>query len=280
MTVYHQPAVIEPLYLTGKAGRLFSIFHKPSSDSVPEVGVLCVPPFADEMNRCRRQVFLQAQQFAAHGIGTLIVDLHGTGDSEGEFRDARWEIWVDDLKSSVDWLVDQGVQKIILLGVRLGALLAAELSPQIGGHLERVIFWQPVVNGKIFLTQFLRLRAAAEMMAGNSGMSPKVLRDQIGEGRIVEIAGYDLHPELALKIEKMDLGVSNIENCPRIDWFEISSRQIQSLSPAANQVVEKWKTSGLDVNAEVVTGELFWSTPEITVIEDLLTATCSVTGTV
>src|SRR3546814_1526626 len=57
-----------------------------------------------EMNRSRRMAALQARALAALGIDVLLLDLFGTGDSAGDFRDARWEIWREDAMAAVAWL--------------------------------------------------------------------------------------------------------------------------------------------------------------------------------
>ena len=63
-----------------------------------------LPPFAEEMNHSRRMATLQAHRLAALGIDVLVVDLFGTGDSAGDFADARWETWQEDAKAAVAWL--------------------------------------------------------------------------------------------------------------------------------------------------------------------------------
>ena len=50
------------------------------------------------MNKARRQAAIQARALASDGFSVLVPDLFGTGDSDGELRDARWETWLDDLE--------------------------------------------------------------------------------------------------------------------------------------------------------------------------------------
>ncbi len=54
---------------------------------------------------------------------------------------------------------------VSLWGLRLGALLALDFAREISKKkLDRFILWQPVISGDSFLTQFLRLRLANEML--------------------------------------------------------------------------------------------------------------------
>ena len=77
---------LETFFLPGSAGQLFCVYRGPADAmQPPETGVLYVPPFADEMNKARRQAAVQSHALALQGYGVLSVDLFGTGDSEGEF---------------------------------------------------------------------------------------------------------------------------------------------------------------------------------------------------
>ncbi len=56
-----------------------------------------LPPFAEEMNKCRRMMALTAYALQAAGLDVLFVDLFGTGDSGGDFADGSLEVWRSDL---------------------------------------------------------------------------------------------------------------------------------------------------------------------------------------
>ena len=77
----------EPFFLDRASGSLFAIHHR--AGAAPCGTVLFIPPFAEEMNRARRMVALQARDLAAAGWDVLQLDLFGTGDSQGDFGDAR-----------------------------------------------------------------------------------------------------------------------------------------------------------------------------------------------
>lgn len=156
--------MIEPFWLPGCQGALYAL-HYPPATGTPRAAVLCVSPFAEEMNKARRMQALQARQLAAAGFGVLIADPYGTGDSAGEFEAARWDDWRADLLTQV-WLHDRGYGTVLPWGVRLGALLAMELAVELAA--PRLLLWQPVSDGSQYLRQFLRLRLAAERLKGSS----------------------------------------------------------------------------------------------------------------
>jgi len=54
-----------------------------------------VAPFAEEMNKARRMAALQARAMSAAGYAVLCLDLHGCGDSAGDFADAPPNLGAD-----------------------------------------------------------------------------------------------------------------------------------------------------------------------------------------
>ncbi|MGH8593525.1 MAG: hydrolase 2, exosortase A system-associated, partial [Gammaproteobacteria bacterium] len=105
--------------------------------------MLIVPPFAEEMNKSRRMFALLARDLACLGYGVMLVDLYGTGDSEGEFVEARWAMWKEDIARSAEWLQGQGAESFYLLGLRLGAPLALDVAKNFAFPLQRIVLWQP-----------------------------------------------------------------------------------------------------------------------------------------
>src|SRR5262249_35049316 len=152
--------------------------------------ILYIHPFADELNKSRRMVALQARQFAANGFGVLLPDLYGCGDSGGDFADAHWDVWLDDLHRCLDWLRADNEGPYYLWGLRAGALLATELAQRTA--VAGLILWHPVINGAQMLTQFLRLRLAVGMMRGSQETTTQ-LRDTLAAGNSLEVAGYEIN---------------------------------------------------------------------------------------
>ncbi|MEM9056541.1 MAG: hydrolase 2, exosortase A system-associated [Pseudomonadota bacterium] len=260
-----------PFFLAGSAGRLFAL-HVPAAGERTGQGVLLCPAFAEEMNKTRRQALLQARAFAAAGRDVLIVDLHGTGDSDGDFAEARWEQWLDDLARGAAWLVEQGAGRLCLWGVRLGALQALALAAgALAPQVERVLLWQPVALGKAFVTQFLRLRIAAQLNAAGGGETTASLRERLGAGEALEVAGYMLSPALVEAIDAQNLRAATPSVACAIDWVEIGGRG-NGLTPASAGAVKALEAAGATVVPHAVPGEPFWSTPETTTVPGLADA--------
>ena len=262
---------MEVFFLKGTRGSLFSVFHPAHEHARHRLSLVYVPPFAEEMNRARRMSALQARRLSELGIDVLLLDPFGTGDSEGDFGDARWDIWCDDVRTAMNWMVARTNAPVGLWGLRLGALLAADVASR--HPIERLVLWQPVLSGDSYLTQFLRLRLAATMNMGDHRESTKTLRERLAQRQTLEIAGYHLAPELANAIASRtfrDLVETN--QASDINWLEVTTDLSGNFSPASQKVLDAL-TRPNRVTAKVVTGQPFWLAQEITLVPELLSAT-------
>lgn len=238
--------------------------------------VLFVPPFADEMNKARRMAALQARALASAGIGTLLVDLYGTGDSQGDFRDARLEIWREDLNTATEWLRQQGGEEISVLALRMGAALALDWARDTAAALKRIVLWQPVHSGEVFIRQFLGLRVIAGRMEGGKNVESAASLRQTAAGQSIEVAGYELAPELVASLEKLDLSPLANGRTPPIHWFELARSAGAPLLPPSQRVVEHWRDKGVAVTSSTVAGPSFWDGRNIVVVPPLLDATTDI----
>ncbi|NUZ05183.1 hydrolase 2, exosortase A system-associated [Piscinibacter koreensis] len=257
----------------GRAGgRRFCLLNAPAD---PRGTIVYVHPFAEEMNKSRRMAALQARAFAAAGHAVLQVDLFGCGDSSGDFGDAAWDDWIDDVQLASDWLVARFGSTPLLWGLRAGCLVALAAAER-AGEPRTALFWQPAASGKTVLQQFLRLRTAAERLAGTSGGGVEDLRDRLAAGETIDVAGYRIAPELAAGLEAARLEPSSAVD--RLAWLEIASGDHPALTPAGARAVDNWRAAGVEVDADAVSGPAFWQTTEIEVAPALIDASVRALG--
>ena len=265
------PLSLDSFHLDGPNGRLYALALSPPRGVATELSVLVCPPFAEEQNRTRRAVQLAARRMVRHGCSVLLLDLHGTGDSAGDFAHARWDRWRADLEAGAAWLRAHRSSRVAVWGIRLGAALALELASS--GTWDHVLLWQPVMKGALYLNQFLRLRVAADMLAADGASSVDVLRAELAAGRPVEIAGYEVAPALADAIATVDLDSCAGRTLPAVDWVEAVVAPERPLGAASRALIERWRESGLQVRERTAVAQPFWATPEIVVPESFLDAT-------
>ncbi|TWI62981.1 exosortase A-associated hydrolase 2 [Pseudoduganella lurida] len=263
------PPPARPFFLDGGAAARFGLHHPPAGAC--RGAWLYMHPFAEEMNKSRRMAFLQARALAQGGHAVLQLDLHGCGDSAGDFGDARWATWRQDVARGLDWLAQRHGITPGLWGLRLGALLALDVAAT--RDVAGLLLWQPVTSGSQYLTQFLRLKVASQLF--NDAGTPTgtaALRQALAAGAPLEIAGYTLDPGLALPLDACDAAQLAAPACP-VHWFEIAAEDGRPLSPAAARTVQAWRCAGASVTTQVVAGPSFWATQEIEDCPALLAAT-------
>jgi exosortase A-associated hydrolase 2 len=263
---------LEPRFVDGGRGRLYLTEWIPTRGADRRPLVVVLPPFAEEMNRARRMFALQAGLLAQHGIGTVVFDLFGTGDSEGDFGDARWEDWCDDTVRICTWAREH-TDSIAVLALRSGALLAAELG-RCDIACRAVVLWAPVTDGRAILRQLMRLHVAAFMNADNNAAgSTAELQRRLAAGESVEVAGYTVSASLAEALSRVRIDALALVRPGAIDWFEIVGAADLSLPPGAARGIAELVRLGARVSGHAVHDEPFWSLPEITIAPHLARST-------
>lgn len=257
-------------------GQRFCVFH-PAQGSKVQGLVVYIHPFAEEMNKSRRMAALQSKALAAAGFSVLQIDLHGCGDSSGDFGDACWDGWIDDVLTACDWLrrreAPHAHAPLWLWGLRAGCLLAVAVAEKLAQPCN-FCFWQPVITGKLALQQFLRLKIAADISSGNNQGLMTEMRQQIARGQAVAIAGYQLASALAQRLDVASLTPNlALTSSTRLEWFELSTRSDAVLSPASAQMLAQWIAAPVAGLSHMIHGPSFWQTSEIEDAPALIAAT-------
>jgi exosortase A-associated hydrolase 2 len=266
-------AALSAFFLPTAPGQRFCVLHTPPDGREPRFAIVYLHAFAEEMNKSRRMAALQARRLAAEGAAVLHVDLFGCGDSSGEFGEARWDIWRRDVRAAAGWLSQRYRVPLTLWGLRLGAALAAEAAQDASLGVDRLLLWQPITHGGHFLSQFLRLRVASEMLtSGAANTAVRELVEALRRGEAPEIVGYELNATLASAIEQLNLEQLR-PLARRVDWLEVAGDRNLPIRPASRRVLEAWEGAGLRIDSTQAVGDSFWSTMDITECPELLELT-------
>jgi len=210
-------------------------------------------------------------------MGVLQLDLYGCGDSDGLSADARWETWRDDVLLALAWLRARTDGPLSLWGLRLGGLLALDAA-QGCGDLASILLWQPVTEGAAYLTQFLRLRLAADMLtSGGPASDTGALRRELSGGASLDIAGYTITPALAQAIDDTAVRTMAAPACP-VYWLDLAPQPGRAMAPGRAALATQLAESGWTLETGVVHGPAFWSSQEITEAPALLEASAALLG--
>jgi len=253
----------------------FCVRRVPASGPVRGT-VVHAPAFAEEMNKARHVVAAGARALATDGYAVLHVDPFGCGDSPGDFGDASYARWVEDLVAAAQWAHAAHGGALWLWGLRAGALVAAEALRALPRGTA-LLLWQPVVSGAQHLTQFLRLALAGGMLASDAERAgTRALKQTLQQGDSVEVAGYRIAPALAAGLGAAELVLPD-DFAGRVAWLEVSGAPPE-LSPAAQARVAAMRRAGAEVTAAAVTGPGFWQSTELEDCPALIAATRAALG--
>jgi exosortase A-associated hydrolase 2 len=260
-------------FIAGGGGPLAVVLVEPPLGVESRFTVLYLPPSGDELNRSRRMVALQARAFAAIGGTVALLDPRGTGDSAGDHGDATWQGWRDDAAVAWSWLQLRGPGPRLLWGLRLGGLLAADLASSAVIAAANLILWQPVLDGRIHVQQWLRLATTQQMTGGSgAGADSRSLRQSLAAGRPVEVGGYELHPDLVAQAEAVEMRTLRLRD-RRIVWREVSNAVPPAIGIATVRTKNALHSDGAQIDIAAVNGPPFWMSQEIMEAPALIDAT-------
>jgi hypothetical protein len=134
------------------------------------------------------------------------------------------------------------------------------------------LLWQPVVSGRLHLTQFLRVRLASDVVSrGGGGEGTRQLRETLRSGQCLEVAGYMLSPPLALAFD--EAAFTCADQVTSVVWLEVGAGDSPALAPVSHDTIESIRAPQRRVDARVVGGPPFWQTVEIEHAPALIDAT-------
>lgn len=136
----------------GSAGTV-AVLSRPLGPARTTGFVIC-HSFGLEQVKLHRLEVVAARELAAAGFPTLRFFVQGYGDSErrGVAPEVSWHL--DATADAVSWMGGGGggADRVGVLGVRFGALVAAVTADRLG--LGMLGLWQPFVSGLAFLSDF------------------------------------------------------------------------------------------------------------------------------
>jgi exosortase A-associated hydrolase 2 len=250
MTPKHEPALSAQFLEGGSAARPLLTTHSPSSPA--RAWLLAIPPFAEEMMKARQQFTQLARELGEFSIGTVVLDVRGTGDAEGELVDLTWEDWCVDVANAYEKLANTGLP-VFVLGLRLGALLSAISLEKRAFCAAGIVLWEPQFSGKLALKPFLRMGAMSAKFSGREQENTESGAQEIG-GYMLSGAFQDSVND-AIAPSKLPASAGLI--------VKISPETGAEPPPAWNAVLASWKENGAQVEVENVTFPAFWNTTEI-----------------
>lgn len=150
---------MNPLFF-GTEAPLYGVYHAPQGRH-RDAGVVLCYPFGQEYMRAHRAFRQLALLLCRQGYHVLRFDYRGTGDSAGDLQGVTATHWLDDVDAAVTELRESaGISRVSVLGLRLGALIAAAAC-QRRDDIDRLVVWDPILSGADYEAELLGVIAAA-----------------------------------------------------------------------------------------------------------------------
>jgi exosortase A-associated hydrolase 2 len=185
--------------------RLFGIFHRPQQPADPELGIVFCHPVSWEKQYSYRAYSQFSRHLANAGYASVRFDSYGFGDSEGDLVEATIQSQVEDTLDAVEWFrKSTGCTRYILVGVRLGAAIAALAARQIP-NVEGLAMVSPVVNGESYWKEWLRITRLGRMTLGQKFGKSSELNAQLEREGAIEIDGELVGHKLVKELRTIDL---------------------------------------------------------------------------
>ena len=222
------PALV-PVRFAASSRELFGLFHAPAGGVARASCVVICNPFGQEAIRAHRLLRVVAERLALEGYPVLRFDYFGTGDSGGDDAAGTLSTWADDvLCADLEARRLSGQETSIWFGLRLGATLAALASAKARRAPQRLVLWDPVLDGRAYMEELL--------LAHNDYLRAErvELRDasvaRSNDGAATEALGYPISPQLRSEFIALP-GKALLEACRAATLSVLVSEGYDGLAP-------------------------------------------------
>jgi uncharacterized protein len=257
----------KPFYLRNKNYRLFCVLHTPENVISPDedlnkkpdkTGLVFCNPFAEESIIAHRIMVNLARYLTSKGYFCLRFDYMGEGDSENNFEESDIQSRLSDIHCAVEHLKDEvQVQKVGLVGVRLGATLAAISCETVA--IDYLALVSPIVRGENYANELLRSNISFQMAAYRKILKDrKTLSEELRSGRPVNVDGYMLTPKLYDEIKQMDILDYKIDARPEILVLSVMKNKKQPMPKDILSLYDRLKERANGSKLAVTEELFFW----------------------
>jgi alpha-beta hydrolase superfamily lysophospholipase len=240
--------IARPLYFKSDDDQLFAWLHSPVAPLASNVGVVICAPFGYESICAHRSIREFAEAIAAAGIPAMRFDYSGTGDS-AEIDESADQIalWTRDVIAAMRELRQQtGVERVCLLGIRLGAMLAA-LAAAACRAVDSLILIGPVVSGRRYVRELRTTQLAGIAFSGSSG-SDGDSDARSTAPKVLEAGGFSLPAATLASLALLDLQAAAAP--PVRSMLILDNDKL----PSAKRWSESLSHSGVELDYKVLPG--------------------------
>jgi alpha-beta hydrolase superfamily lysophospholipase len=263
------PGTAEALYFDSRGYQLFGWLHRPANEIQGRIGLVVCKPFGYEAICSHRSLRTFAETAADIGIPALRFDYVATGDSADIDPQAdQLEAWSRDIATAAIELQKRtGVERIYLLGFRLGALLAAMAASECEA-VAGLILVAPVVSGPRYLREMRTTRLAASLGASGDSVGTLAPNGLSGTGGSMEVSGFSFAAATLAHLAQTEL--TKLGMRPSLEILVMDGKGLS----VARDWINGLSANGMRVEHQTLPGtvEMLMTDPQFAVVPEPMVA--------
>ncbi len=241
------------------ANQLFGMLFEPYPAAGSPMAYVICQPFAEEKKSAQKVLVDLARGLQQKGAYVLLFDHSGTGESEGQLKNASLSRWVDETTTAIHWLKENYlVTDIGLVGLRLGAYIAMQAANRVP-QVKSLGLIEPVLHPEKYLKTELRSKLMKELIThGAVSKSREELIEEVKNDQSIDFDGHEISTSFYLDLALQPKLAEVISSATDASIHLININTNGRLARSYSQLQKALNSSGTDLNCQQVAFETFW----------------------
>ena len=244
-----------PVRIESEGRQIAGMLHLPAGE-MGGPGVVFCNAFGDERKSSCLAMVRLARRLAAEGLPVLRFDYWGCGDSPGDFVDATVSTRLEDIAAAARFLpAHTGGNALCLLGLRLGAALAALVAEDLDGCAGLALI-EVVSEGAAYVRGLEQRTLVRKMISGPGRGTPQAPPE------VVDLDGYAVRRSVLDEVQRLGIRVGGVAFRGPVLVVQVSFNEKLTSETAA--VRETYAAAGARVDLRTLVLPPFWRRVEVT----------------
>jgi alpha/beta superfamily hydrolase len=237
--------------------RLYQVTRTPAG--VVRAHVTLCPAIGGEFDGGYRRQTMLARELLSHGVATRRIHYRGAGNSQLSTNTVRSTMVADATAAAADLVVRHPDSTKIVLGERVGALVAAEVA--IAVSADHLILWHPVTDITVYLRELGRAaklqKVATSRDEGGDELAATFRADY--EAGVGDLVGFSVERETLDSFEDHSLVDSTPPTGCDVNLFQFGRKTVD---PRFAKLLRAWDVGAITTRSHLVgEAELWWFAP-------------------